>query len=155
VAIFKDHRFSSAADWVEGERVRVSSREKPTIDVVVPPELGGPDAVEWSSEELLLAACASSYELTLLAVAENAEIPIHSLQVRTTGHVTRCADGILGFVVVELDVDLVTSPDRLIHAEAAAMRAKEVCIVTNALDVPVHLRVNARAEAELEAMGVR
>lgn len=155
MTIFKDHRFSSAADWVEGERVRISSRDRPTIDVGLPPELGGPDAGLWSPEELLLAACASSYELTLLAVAENAEIPIHSLQVRTTGHVTRCADGILGFVVVEVDVDLVTTPERLIHAEAAAMRAKEVCIVTVALDVPVHLRVHARAAAELEEVGAR
>jgi len=154
VAIFKDHRFSSTADWVEGERVLVSSRDKTTINVVVPPELGGPDAGVWSPEELLLAACASSYELTLLAVAKRAEIPIHSLEVRTTGHVTRCADSVLGFVVVEIDVDLVTSPEQLIHAQAAAMRAKEVCIVTIALDVPVQLRVNARTEvAQLEEMG--
>ena len=58
--------------------------------------------------------------------------------------------------VVEVDVDLVTSPEQLIHAQAAAMRAKEVCIVTIALDVPVQLRVNARTEvAELEEVGAR
>lgn len=156
MAVLKDHRFAATAEWVQGKRGLISARDKPVIDVAVPPELGGPDFDLWSPEELLLAACASCYELTIVAVATKRDIPIHSLEVRSAGHVTRRDDGRLGFVVVELDVELVTSPDRVADAEAAARRAKDVCIVTIALDVPVHLRVTARAhDAEPEEVGIR
>ena len=156
MAVIKDHRFAATAEWVQGKRGLVSARDKPVIDVAVPPELGGTDVDVWSPEELLLAACASCYELTIIAVARKDDIPIRSLEVRSAGHVTRRDDGRLGFVVVEFDVDFVTSPDRISDAEAAARRAKELCIVTISLDVPVHLRVHARAEAaELEEVGLR
>ncbi|MEP7334401.1 MAG: OsmC family protein, partial [Actinomycetota bacterium] len=105
MAVIKDHRFSATADWVQGKRVLVSARDKPELDVAAPPELGGPDVRLWSPEELLLAACASCYELTIVAVAKKDEIPIHSLEVQSAGHLTRRGDGRLGFVVVELDVE--------------------------------------------------
>lgn len=156
MTVFKDHRFAATADWVRDKRGLISARDKPVIDVAVPSELGGTDVDAWSPEELLLAACASCYELTIVAVARKDDIPIYSLEVRSAGHVTRRSDGRLGFVVIELDVELVTSPDRIEDADAAARRAKDVCIVTLALEVPVHLRVNARARAmQLVEAGIR
>jgi len=156
MAVLKDHRFAATAEWLHGKHGLIRARDKLPIDVAVPTELGGLDDDVWSPEELLLAACASSYELTIFAVAKKCDIPIHWLEVRSAGHVTRRDDGRLGFIAIELDVEFVTSSERVPDAEAAARRAKDVCIVTTALDVPVHLRVTARArDAKPEQVGIR
>ncbi len=146
MTVLKDQRFAATADWAGGKRVLVGARDKVTIHVATPPELGGTDHDLWSPEELLLAACASCYELTVAGVAARRGVPIHSIEVRSAGHVTRRDDGRLGFIVIELDVVLGTEPEFVAAAEATARLAKDVCIVTTALDVPVHLTVSAHAE---------
>jgi organic hydroperoxide reductase OsmC/OhrA len=150
MSVFKDFRFNVVADWIEGTRGLVHAGEKPVLDVSTPRELRGEHPDLWSPEELLLAACASCYELTVVAVAEHRQVPLHSLEVRAAGHVTRRSVGRLGFVAIELDVELVTDPDLVAEAEDVAKRAQAVCIVTQALDVPLHVRVLARAKAVVE-----
>lgn len=141
--IFKDFRFSVVADWIGGTRALVRARGKPALDISVASELHGDYPELWSPEELLLAACASSYELTLERVAEQRRLPLRSLEVRASGHVTRRHDGHRGFVAIELDVDVVTDADRVHEAKSIASLAQSVCIVTQALDVPLHVRVSA------------
>lgn len=58
--------------------------------------------------------------------------------------VTRRDDGRFGFIAIELDLTLETDQ---VHHEAVgiiARRAKELCIVTMALDVPVHVGTDIR-----------
>jgi organic hydroperoxide reductase OsmC/OhrA len=57
------------------------------------------------------------------------------------GHVSQRQDGRFGFVAIELDVRLVTDPEDVEAAERAARRAKDACLVSLALDVPVHVNV--------------
>jgi hypothetical protein len=85
--------------------------------------------------------------VTLAALLERRAIPIHSLDVSSAGHVTRRDDGRFGFVALELDLYLETDDDRVEEAARAATHAKDACIVTMALDVPVRLGVNVRAAA--------
>lgn len=138
--IFKDFRFSVVADWIGGTRGLVRARGKPELDISVASELHGDHPDLWSPEELLLAACASSYELTLERIAEQRQLPLRSLEVRAAGHVTRRNDGHRGFVAIELDAELVTDPDRVVEARSIVSLAQSVCIVTQALDVPLHVR---------------
>jgi organic hydroperoxide reductase OsmC/OhrA len=145
MAVFKDKRFTATANWLGGERSLVGGFGLPEVDVATPPELGGQDAGVWSPEQLLLAACASCYELTVVGVARTRGVPLHAVEVGVAGHVTRRDDGRLGFIVIELEVEVVTDSEFVEHAQVVALRAKEACIVTLALDVPVHLRVSVRA----------
>ena len=147
MSVVKDYRFPVSIDLVEGRRTVASAAWKPDLQIATPPEFIGGVLGVWSPEDLLVASTAACYAVTLAAVAELREVPIRSLSVSGTGHVTRRNDGKFGFVAIELDVRLETDPDLIEAAERAARRAEEQCIVTMALDVPVHVGLDVRTAA--------
>lgn len=145
MTIVKDFRFPVSVDLVEDRRTVASASGKDDLAIATPPEFKGGIQGVWSPEELLVASAAACYAVTLAAVAERANVPIHALSVGGAGHVTRRDDGKFGFVAIELDLRLDTDPDLVDAAERAARRAKELCIVTMALDVPVRVGIDVRA----------
>jgi organic hydroperoxide reductase OsmC/OhrA len=144
MSIVKTLRFPVQAHWFGSRLIRLDAREKPPLRIATPPEFKDGIAGVWSPEELLVGALAACYELTLAAIADRRDIPLHTLEVDASGHVERHSDG-YGFTVIELDVELTTDPGRELQAEEAARLAKQVCIIGRALEVPVHVRVEARA----------
>ena len=149
MSIVKDFRFPVSVRLVEGRRTIASAVDKGDLEIATPPEFRDGVPGVWSPEELLVSAAASCYAVTLAAVLDRRAVPVHALNVSAAGHVTRRDDGRFGFVAIELDVHLETDDDRLEEARRAAVRAKDACIVTMALDVPVRLGYDIRA-AELE-----
>lgn len=145
MSIVKAYRFPVSLHWYGGRLTRASAPGKPDLDVSTPPEFrGGMDGI-WSPEDLLVAATAACYAVTLAAVAERRSVPVHGLEVEGTGHVTSRDDGRFGFVAIELSVDLETDPEYAAAAEAAARVAEERCLVSMALDVPVHVELSVRS----------
>jgi organic hydroperoxide reductase OsmC/OhrA len=100
----------------------------------------------WSPEDLLVAATATCYALTLSAIAERRSLPIEGLSVTGAGHVARRADGVFGFVVVELAVRFTTERGFEAQAEKAARVAERGCIVADALQVPVEVELEIRTK---------
>lgn len=149
MSIVKDFRFPVLVEVVEGRLTHATAAGKPALEVATPPEFAGGIAGVWSPEDLLVAAAASCYAVTLVAVAERSGVAISDLVVGGVGHVTRRADGKVGFVAVELDAAFATEAGAEEKARRAALKAKDVCIVTLALDVPVGLTLHVRA-LELE-----
>ena len=145
MSIVKTLRFPIAAEWWGGRTVDAEAPGKEGLRVVTPPEFRGGVAGEWSPEELLVTAVASCYALTLAAVAEQANAPIHRVRLGGVGHVEGDRRGHYRFTVIELEVELVTDPDAVEAAERAAALAEEHCIVSRALDIPVHVRVAVRS----------
>lgn len=151
MGMVKAHRFPVHAHWFGGRMLRLGAPEKPALRVVTPPEFKDGIRGSWSPEELLVGSLAACYELTLVAIAERVDVPLHALEVAATGHLEHVPEGGYGFTVLDLDVDLVTAPGRELDAEEVAHLAKRHCIVGRALEVPVHLRrLEARA-ASFEA----
>jgi organic hydroperoxide reductase OsmC/OhrA len=146
---FKEHRFPVLVRWVGGRLTSVSAIGKPDLQVATPPEFKGGIEGAWSPEDLTVAAVASCYTVTLVAIAERHSVPLRALDVSGTGHVTARHDGRFGFVAIELDVDLETEPGREADARRAAESAERNCLVSAALDAPVHVRLHLRAPAEL------
>jgi organic hydroperoxide reductase OsmC/OhrA len=145
--IVKDFRFPVSVRLDERRRTVASAPDKPTLDVASPPEFHGGVRGVWSPEELIVASAASCYALTFAAVAERRAIPVRNVVVSGAGHVTRRDDGRFGFIAIELDLTVETDQ---VHHEAAgiiARKAKEICIVTMALEVPVDLRMDIRTGA--------
>jgi organic hydroperoxide reductase OsmC/OhrA len=95
----------------------------------------------WSPEELLVASVASCYAVTLSAVADWKRVPLRNVEVAGLGHVERREDGRYAFVAIELTVEIETDDESLAVAREAAEQAEERCIVSLALDVPVHVRL--------------
>jgi organic hydroperoxide reductase OsmC/OhrA len=129
---------------------RVEARTGPAGDVALrsaglqdlasqpPAEFGGPGD-RWSPETLLLAAVADCYALSFRVLAANSKLGFRDLTCRAGGKVDR-ADGKIRFTEIALAVEVVlaegASPDR---AQRLLERAKDVCIVSNSLSVPVTL----------------
>jgi organic hydroperoxide reductase OsmC/OhrA len=144
MSITKDFRYKVGVEW-EGDRMtNVSSPEKPDLTVATPPEFKNGVAGVWSPEDLLVASVASCYTVTLVAVAERRELPLHSLHVSGTGHLTARDDGRFGFVAIELTAVIRTDEQALEAMERAAKHAVRGCLVSMALDVPVHVDVTVR-----------
>ena len=141
MSIVKSFRFPVSVHWRGGHVTRSSAPGKPDLDVATPPEFRGGVEGIWSPEELLVAATASCYAVTLAAIAERRDVPLRALDVRAVGHVEKRADGRFGFVAIELEVELDTDEESRQAAVEAARRAEELCIVAMALYLPVHVRL--------------
>ncbi|HXV96683.1 MAG TPA: OsmC family protein [Gaiellaceae bacterium] len=146
MSIVKTLRFPASIEWRGGRLTRASSPGKPSLDVATPPEFKGGVPGVWSPEDLLVAAVGSCFAVTLVAVAERSGVELTVLDVDGVGHIERAADGRFRFTVIELDVEVEADadPGRL---ERLAAKAEQVCIVSLALDVPVHVRLLDTARA--------
>ena len=138
-SITKDFRYKVGVAW-EGDRITtVTSTGKPDFVVATPPEFKNGVPGVWSPEDLLVAAVASCFAVTMVAVAERRDLPLYQLDVTGTGHLTQRDDGRFGFVAVELTAHIQTAEPSIEALTRAAKYAERACLISMALDVPVHL----------------
>jgi organic hydroperoxide reductase OsmC/OhrA len=145
--VFKEMQFPVSVRWRGGRLVSTESTGKEPITVATPPEFRDGVAGYWSPEDLFVGAVASCFTLTLAAVAERGEAPLLDATVTATGHMSHRDDGRFGFFAVEIDASLETIPGGEDAVRRAARIAEERCLVTQALDVPVHLAVTVNTIA--------
>jgi organic hydroperoxide reductase OsmC/OhrA len=147
MSVMKEMQFPVSVRWRGGRLVRADARDKDSLELATPPEFRSGLAGYWSPEDLLVTASASCFALTLAAVAERREAPLLDAVVTATGHMSRRDDGRFGFTVIEIDALLETIPggERAIYSAAAA--AEERCLISQALDVPVHVAVQVKPVA--------
>jgi organic hydroperoxide reductase OsmC/OhrA len=149
MSVMKEMQFPVSVRWRGGRLARADARDKDSLEVATPPEFRGGLAGYWSPEDLLVASAASCFALTLAAVAERREAPLLDATITATGHMTRRDDGRFGFNVIEIDARLATIPGAERAVSSAAAIAEERCLISQALDVPVHVAVQVKAAAEL------
>jgi organic hydroperoxide reductase OsmC/OhrA len=153
VTVVKDYQFSTAVRWQErGGPIVATAPGRPLLRVAVPVELRGREAALWSPEELLVTAVASSFAVTLDAVAAHRGLELKALEVEGLGHVESGREGHLRFVAIELKARIEAAEAALAPLEEAARTAEELSIVHRALDTPVHLELELRpADADRNA----
>ena len=147
MAVMKEMQFPVSVRWRGGRLARAEARDKDGLELATPPEFRGGLAGYWSPEDLLVTATASCFALTLAAVAERREVPILDATVTAPGHMSRRDDGRFGFTVIEIDAMLETIAGSEDALRRAAAVAEERCLITRALDVPVHVAVRVQAMA--------
>jgi organic hydroperoxide reductase OsmC/OhrA len=143
----KDFRFPVRIERSEAPWVTALAPKNPPLTVTVPSDFHGGIEGHWSPEDLLVAAVATCYELTLRSIAEHRRVEFRQLEVVATGHVTQLASGRIGFLAIELDVRIEPELGAERVTEAAARKAHELCIVGQALEVPVELKLELRSPA--------
>lgn len=144
----KAHRFPVSVHWQEGHLTRASAPDKPDLAIATPPEFKGGIAGVWSPEDLLVASTAACYAVTLAAVAERWNLTLHGLEVEGTGHVERRDDGRFGFVAIDLQTTVDVDSNEVDAAQKAAAEAERLCLISLALDTPVHVDAKVRPSAE-------
>jgi organic hydroperoxide reductase OsmC/OhrA len=147
MTVMKEMQFPVSVRWRGGRLVRADAREKESLEVATPPEFRGGLPGYWSPEDLLVASVATCFVVTLAAVAERREVPLIDATVSATGHMSRRDDGRFGFTVVEVDAELETVPGGEEAVRGAAKAAETRCLISQALDVPVHVAVSVKTVA--------
>jgi organic hydroperoxide reductase OsmC/OhrA len=140
----KVHRYGVRTYPLENGRLTLEAPCKPDLEVATPPEYKDGIRGVWGSEELLIGSLATSFELMALGIAKHEDVPIHAIRTDATGHV-QSKDGLLRFLVIELDVVVETDVGHEHDAELVATLAKERCIVAGVLDVPIRLTIKVHA----------
>jgi organic hydroperoxide reductase OsmC/OhrA len=136
-----DFRFPVAISWPGDRRVVAAVPGKPPIEIATPPEFKGDYPDRWSPEDFLVAAVASCYAVTLVAIAGRADIPLRDLTIIAEGAVGRDGKEPFGFKAIHLRVTAATEPGREDELRNATERTEQGCIVSAALGIPVHLTV--------------
>ena len=139
MSIAKDFRYKVGVAWEGGRITTVTSTDKPTLTVATPPEFKDGVPGVWSPEDLLVAAVASCFSVTMIAVAERRDLPLYAIDVTGTGHLTQRDDGRFGFVAIELTAHIETTKLSVEPLKRATKYAERACLVSMALDVPVHV----------------
>ena len=144
MSTLKDFRFRVDASPLPRRRVRLTSEGKCPLEAATPPEFRGGIPGMWTPEDLLVASIASCYALTLDAVAQRRQVALHQVEIEAIGHVTRRAEGRIGFVVIELRVDLTVDAGCEDDGQHAPRDAHRTCLVSHALEIPVELELEVR-----------
>jgi organic hydroperoxide reductase OsmC/OhrA len=141
MSVMKEMQFPVSVRWRGGRVALAHARGKDGLVLATPPEFRSGLAGYWTPEDLLVTAAASCFALTLAAVAEREDAPLLDATVTATGHMSRRDDGCFGFTVIEIDACLETTAEGEDAVRRAAADAETRCLVSNALDVPVHIAV--------------
>jgi len=141
----KEFRFPVQVVWQAGRRTTARVDGKAPIRLATPPEFRGTDPDIWSPEDAFVAAGASCLAVTIAALAEHEQLPMHGLSVQAEGVVGRRPDGRFGFVRIEQTVELETDQEYEGSARALVAKAEDSCLVTASLDLPVETTVEIRA----------
>jgi len=143
----KSHRFPVEIEWSHDRTVVARVPGKPDLEIATPPEFRGDFPDRWSPEDFLVAAVASCYAVTLIAIAGRADVPLRSLAIAAEGKVGREDKGPLGFTAIELAVTAGTDPGREDALREVTERAEQGCLVSAALAIPVQLSMTIETAA--------
>jgi organic hydroperoxide reductase OsmC/OhrA len=128
-------------------RARLEAPPRPMISGGPPPEFDG-DATAWSPEHLLLSSIALCLLTTFEAFAARAQLDVLDWKAHVGGMVEKTATG-LQFTKFTIEVDMeVSDVDK---ARATLDHAKQHCLVSNALRIPVDIDAKIRPPAVRQA----
>jgi organic hydroperoxide reductase OsmC/OhrA len=142
MAVVEELQFPVSVRWRGGRVTSVLRPDHQLLEVATPPEFAHGIPGFWSPEDLLVSSVASCFALTLAAIAERAEAPLIDATIDARGRLGRRESIRFGFTEIEIDATLETTPGGEAAARRSAADAERYCLVTQALRVPVRLRVD-------------
>lgn len=125
--------------WTGARHGRIDAPELPAVPVSAPPEFNG-EAGLWSPEHLLVSAVETCLMTTFLAIAENSKL--ETLDYVSSSHATLewADEGGLRFteMTVRPRIEVASAGDSG-KAVRIVEKAHKHCLVSNALNFPVHV----------------
>ena len=109
-----------------------------------PPVFQGSDPTTWSPEDFFVAAAASCLAVTFTGLASRAGLAYTNLSVDGEGVAGKRSDGRFGFTRLLLRLEVETEPADEAQARRLAEQAKETCLVSASLDLPVETVIELR-----------
>lgn len=137
------HRYDVGLSWEGHDGAVLTAGPRPSILGGPPPEFDGKDGW-WSPEHLLLSSLSLCLMTTFQAVARKARLPVSGYESRAEALLDRTPAG-LGFTALMLRVHVKVAAEDSDRARHLLLKAKQHCIVANALMPPVHLDLSVAA----------
>ena len=110
-----------------------------------PPQFGGSDDV-WSPEHLLVAAALLCLKTTFDAHARHNKLAVYAWRGDGSAELVKGPQGPV-FTSIELAVEVVTDAGAEERVQQILEKAEKQCIVSRALNVPVHMKASVTALA--------
>lgn len=129
------HRYETTILRTGPSRATVSAPPRAELSAGPPPEFRG-DASTWSPEHLLCSALGLCLFTTFEALAQRDKIEVVAWSSSVTGVLDKTEHG-LRFTSFTVTVEITVDRADVVRAQAVLDRAKQSCIITNALAVPV------------------
>ncbi|KGX93811.1 hypothetical protein N781_01020 [Pontibacillus halophilus JSM 076056 = DSM 19796] len=136
------HHFHLNAEWPGGRNTvgRIEA-DKLKTEISIPKEMDGPD-VGTNPDEMLLGAAATCYIITLGAMIERAELPLHEMGMTSEGIVDVTNgrfnyDEIIHRPTVTLKED--ATEEQLDKLQALVEKAEKTCMISRAIEGNVKL----------------
>jgi len=140
----REFRFPVEIAWEGGRRTTARVEGKQPLAIATPPQFHGTDPELWSPEDAFVASAGSCLAVTIVALAERAQLPLRALSVHADGVVGRRADGRFGFLRIEQSVEVETDEGRENEARELVASAEDGCLVSVSMDLPVETAVEVR-----------
>jgi peroxiredoxin-like protein len=137
------HRYKVDLQWNGETGGTLSSASLPDVVGGPPPEFDGPGGL-WSPEHLLVSSVSLCLMSTFQAIARHWNLAVKSYEASGEGVVEKTERWIL-FTAVNLKVIVKVGAEDVEKAERLLAKAKEHCIVSNALKFPVKLEATVLA----------
>jgi organic hydroperoxide reductase OsmC/OhrA len=132
--------FKTSLNWKGGETADLLCANKPTLDIVPPPDFGGKDN-QWSPEDLLVGAVESCLLLTVLYFVDKYKISMEAYSSEAAAHMERTPNG-LRFNGIELDLNVkIGSAEDRKKMEKAVEQGEKYCPVAAAVNCPITTRL--------------
>lgn len=131
------HHYTATILRADRAHANIEAPPRPALAGGPPPEFDG-DASRWSPEHLLLSAIGLCLFTTFEVLAAGARLAVFDWRADVTGDVDRTSAG-LAFTGFAISVDLKVEPAEVERARTVLEKAKNHCLVSNALQVPVKL----------------
>lgn len=132
--------YETKFDWESEKEGELKGPGLPSLTVGAPSEFKGRGG-QWTPEHLFVAAVNSCFTLTLLAIAENSQLPLISFSSAAKGKLEKVGDA--GYQITEIVIKptiVIASAHDLARTARILERAKENCLVTNSIKAPVTLQ---------------
>lgn len=149
-----EHTYRVVAWWASGQNGLAKCDSAPNaLHFAAPPQFGGLDG-RWSPEDLLLAAVAGCFTTTFQVVAEYSKLDYADLEVEAEGTVRKVASGYAYDEVSIRPTLTIANLEEQSRAERLLAKAKQLCLISRALSVPVKFESRVRVSVNRVAADI-
>ncbi len=131
------HHYSAAITWKGESHGLVQAGARPEISGGPPPEFDGNER-DWSPEHLLLSAVNLCLMLSFLSLVRKTRFEVKKYDGRIDGTLDKTEEGLV-FTSINVQADVGVGKGASDQGRKLMEKAKQYCIVANALRVPVHV----------------
>jgi peroxiredoxin-like protein len=140
--------YNTQVKWIGGDSGKIASDNKPSIQIALPEELGGPKGI-WSPDELFVSSVEACAMLTFFWLINEKNIEIISYESTAEGISQIAADGEFRFTTIALKPKIVISnKEDFPKVEDAIGDLDNWCCVSNSTKAKVEIKAEIIVQEE-------